>query len=88
MGSLARAARTLEEEADRLRASSESALHQTNARITNYVKRADSFVENADVNVKSALDRAEARARTRVAQTIGRTIVELEQIREKIVQER
>ena len=86
MGLLVKAAQRIEDEANNLGPRSWGALNETRTKMTWYLRRADMFVRRADVDVKWSLDRAEARVRVKAAQTLGRTVVELERIRKEIVQ--
>ncbi len=86
LGLLVKAAQRIEEQARDLRPRTRATLGGTRSKLAWYVQRADAFLDRADTDVRSSFDIAEARARVRVAQTIGRTIVELEKLRREIVE--
>ncbi len=83
---LVKAAQRVEEQAKDLRPRTRASLIGTRSKLVWYIHRADVFMGRADVDMRSSLDIAEARARVRVAQTIGRMVVELEKLRREIVE--
>jgi len=86
LGLLVKTAQRIEDEAKNLGPRSHAALNNTRTKMTWRLRRADTFASRADIDLRRTLDLAEARARVKVAQALGRTVVELERIRREIVQ--